>query len=63
MVGWTIVFWLDDLVWNVSFPPPPTHFNMWETRVGLEARTVQLQGFNITDWLKNMLLMQILPKS
>jgi hypothetical protein len=20
MVGWTIVFWLDDLVWNVSNP-------------------------------------------
>jgi hypothetical protein len=23
MVGWTIVFWLDDLVWNVSFVFPP----------------------------------------
>jgi hypothetical protein len=23
MVGWTIVFWLDDLVWNVSSTSPP----------------------------------------
>jgi hypothetical protein len=25
MVGWTIVFWLDDLVWNVS----ATHIPIW----------------------------------